>query len=140
MRGQPGTYCRNRLFEWIAASMMLGMAVVLAASPKAIEYSTFHLMLDIGFTQTEVTLFFFVAGGARVTALLANGRWPFYGPWLRAFGSISAAIIWGQLMVALYGGSRMTGTISPGVPVYFFLVVGEFISCYRAVRDGRTGR
>lgn len=118
--------------------MMLGIAVVLAVSPKAIEYSTFHLMLDIGFTQTEVNLFFFVAGAARIAALFANGAWPVYGPWVRAIGAIFAAVIWGQLMLALYGASRMTGTISPGVPVFFFLVVGELVSCYRAVSDGRT--
>lgn len=120
--------------------MMLGIAVVLAVSPKAIAYSTFHLMLDIGFSQAAVTLFFFGAGMFRIAALYANGNWPIYGPWFRALGALAAAVVWGQLMLALYSASAMTGTISPGVPVYFFLVTGELISCYRALRDGHSAR
>lgn len=133
----PGHRCSNRMFEWISTAMMLGIAATLLLSPKSIEFSAFRLMLDAGLTQRSVEVFFLMAGWLRIIALFANGRLPVYGPAARAFGALAGAFIWGQMSVALLGLSPVTGTIAPGVPVYFALVVGELLSCVRAVRDGR---
>lgn len=129
--------CSNRLFEWATTAMMLGIAVTLLLSPRSIEASSFHLMLQAGVPQQLFALFFVSVGLLRVAALIANGRWPIYGPLARALGAIAGAVIWGQLCLALIGMSPITGTVSLGVPVYIVLVGGELFSCFRAVSDGR---
>lgn len=132
----PGSFCRNRLFEWMTALMMLGIAAVLIVSPNSISQSNFRLMLEVGFSQSTVLFLFLLFGLTRVIALYFNGSWK-YGYRTRAACALGGSFVWVQMVLALAGNTYVTGTISPGVPVYTVLVIGELISCYRAVRDER---
>lgn len=131
-----GSHCRYRLFEWISTLIMLGLSVTLFISPRSIEHSTFHMMLEIGISQRGISFLFFIFGIMRIAALYANGRWAFYGPMLRSLCALGASALWFQMMLALIAGSLQLEYITPGVPVYFFLAVGEIASCYRAAVDG----
>jgi hypothetical protein len=128
----------QRLFEWMTAMMMLGIAATIAASPRTIESGGFHLMRDVGLTGARLGWAFVSIGSLRIAALYANGRWPFYGPWCRFAGAFVGALVWVQMSLALVAWSDTAGYISIGVTVYAFLALGEFISCYRAANDART--
>lgn len=132
------SHCYNRLFEWMTALMMVGIAVTIALSPKAIAFGGFYLMQDIGLTPAILGVLFSLGGCLRVAGLYANGNWPIYGPRLRAGCALGGAVIWAQMFLALIKWSSQSGYVSIGVPVYLFLTIGEFISCYRAARDGRA--
>ena len=132
------THCFNRLFEWMTAMMMIGISITVAINPKTVEFGGFYLLADIGLTAPALGTLFMAGGCIRVAALFANGSWPVYGPRFRAGCSLFGAVIWMQMLVALTAWSTRSGYLSIGVPVYFFLTVGELISCYRAATDVRS--
>lgn len=128
----------GRLFEWMTAFMMLGMAIVIAANPQTVRAGGFYLMTNIGFTAPVLAVLFTFGGCVRIAALFANGLWVSWGPKMRAGCALLGASIWVQMGVALIAWSAQSGYLSVGVPVYLFLTVGELISCYRAATDART--
>ncbi len=133
------TYCRNRLFELVMTLAMLGMAFEIAIWPNAVGASSFRLMLLV-ISPLNIGMFFTVFGLLRITALIANGSWPDHGPRLRAMGAGAAALMWGQMCVALVMLiPQNNGIPSPGIALYFFLTIGELVSSYRAVSDARPG-
>jgi hypothetical protein len=128
----------QRLFEWMTALMMLGIAATIGVSPRTIESGGFHLMQDAGITRDRLGWAFLLIGILRIGALYANGRSPFYGPWCRFAGAFVGALVWLQMGLALVAWSDRAGYVSIGVPVYAVLALGEFISCYRAANDARS--
>lgn len=130
-------YFSNRLFEWVMTFAMLAIACEIAIWPNTIGASAFRFILRI-VSPEDMGIFFLVFGIVRVIALIANGNWPEYGPRLRAVGAGSAALMWGQMFVALLLlAPHNSGIPSPGIPVYFALTVGELLSAYRAISDAR---
>jgi len=129
-------YYRNKLFEWVMATAMIGLALEIAIWPQTIGASSFRLMLSL-VSAGYMGIFFLIFGTMRVIALIANGRWPEHGPLLRSMGAGSAALMWAQMCVALIELNLDKGIPSPGIPVYFALTVGELISAYRATFDAR---
>lgn len=127
-------YCGNRLFEWVMTAAMLGLALEISIWPETIQASAFRFILLAVSTQF-LGWFFLVAGAVRIAALVANGSWPVYGPWVRAVASGAAALIWAQMDIALFILIPLNDAPSPGIPVYFALTIGELISCYRALSD-----
>lgn len=128
----------GRLFEWMTSLMMLGMAFVIAANPQTVKVGGFYLMAMVGLTAPVLGVLFTLVGCSRVAALIANGVWPTWGPRARAFCALFGAALWVQMTLALWAWSTQSGYISMGVPVYFFLTLGELVSCYRAATDVRT--
>jgi hypothetical protein len=133
------SYCRNRLFEWVMTLSMLGMAIEIGIWPRAVQTSSFRLMLDI-IDPLNVGMFFMAFGLLRIAALIANGSWPEHGPRMRAMGAGAAAMMWGQMGIALILlTSQRDGVPSPGISLYFFMTIGELLSAYRAMSDARPG-
>lgn len=128
----------RRLFEWMTALMMLGIAATISASEHSVEAGGFYLMQSLGLTPLILIIFFGITGCVRVAGLYANGNWPVYGPWCRAACAFGGALIWGQMYLSLIEWSHHSGYVSLGAPVYLFLTIGELISCYRATSDGRS--
>lgn len=138
MLNPPGYSCSNRLFEWVTTSMMLGSGVVMVLSPTTIESGAFSPLLASGISQAWIATVCLLFGVVRISALVANGIWQPWGPRARAVCAVVAAFLWFQLAAALLVGSGLaTGTVSPSVPVYVSLMVGEIISAFRASRDVR---
>ncbi|WP_424627566.1 hypothetical protein [Bradyrhizobium sp. SYSU BS000235] len=97
--------------------------------------------IKLWFMQPEaLTFVFLVLGTMRVAALIANGNWPIYGPFVRAIGALLGACMWLIMDLALFNAVANDGTPpSLGLPVYFFLFVFELISMYRALAGRRHG-
>lgn len=132
------TWYRDRLFEWIMALIMIGLAALMFVWPNAVQASDFRIILTI-VSAENMALFFAVFGLLRAAALIANGSWPVHGPRLRAMGAGSGALMWMQMTVALVLFAPFNeGVPSPGIPVYFALTIGEIVSAYRAMTDERT--
>ena len=132
-------YCRNRLFEWAMTIAMLGLALEIAVWPSSIATGSFRLLLIV-INPTGLALFFGAFGLLRIAALIANGSWPEHGPRMRAMGAGAAALMWGQMCVALILMTPQFGGVpSAGIPVYFSMTVGELMSAYRAISDARPG-
>lgn len=129
------SYCRDRLFEWVMTCAMLGLAFEIALWPQVIGSSSFRLILSI-ISAENMGLFFGLFGMLRIVALVANGSWPTHGPRMRAFGAGAAALMWGQMCIALLILlPHKNGVPSPGIPIYFALTIGEIVSAYRAISD-----
>lgn len=126
-------YFAWRMFEWCAALMLLGLALHIAMWPHSIGASSFRfILLFVG--SSMLGFMFFVAALIRIAALIANGSWPAWGPWLRAGGALMGSIIWAQMTLALLLLVPNVGTPpSPGIPVYAILAIFELISIYRAL-------
>lgn len=132
------SYVMKRLFEVVMTMIMLSMVPIFILSPDTIKIGSFRLMHRAGFDAFNLAIFFAVFGTIRIAAFIANGNWKVWGPRFRAIGAGAAAFIWFQMAYALLILSPQTGTLSVGIPVYFWLMVGEVVSCYRAAADGRT--
>jgi hypothetical protein len=130
------SYFRDRLFEWVATCGMLLTAAELVYWPNTIEASSFHLLLYV-ITPGGMAIFLGGFGLLRIVALIANGSWPSHGPRLRAMGAGAAAVMWAQMGMALAQSVSERGTLSPGVPIYLVLTLGEIFSAYRAMGDAR---
>jgi hypothetical protein len=128
-------HATNRLFEWMMSGMMLGIAFTLALPQDTLAQGPLHILVVYGVTDNLLTLFFGLTGLFRCVALYLNGKMPVWGPRIRAIGAMGAALIWAQLAVILLVSTKELGYTSIGVPVYSFLVLGEFISIYRATFD-----
>lgn len=130
-------YWRDRLFEWVMASAMIGFGVEIMIWPSTIQASAFHHILNV-ISAPYMSFFFVFFGMLRVAALVANGNWPKHGPHFRAAGAGVAAMLWGQLGMSLLLLAPVNhGIPSPGIPVYAALVLGELVSAYRAITDAR---
>jgi hypothetical protein len=129
------TVLSHRLFEWVTTAMMLSMAIEIAIWPGTIGASAFRYILQM-IGPTNMGLFFAVFGLLRIAALIANGHWPVYGPWMRTIGAGAAALLWFQMDIALVMlAPHNNGTPSPGIPVYLALTIGEILSAYRAMTN-----
>lgn len=115
--------------------MMLGIAVCIFITPDTIRIGAFRLMTEAGLTAGLTTLLFATFGALRIIALYANGHWQPWGAWARGLGAITAAFLWFQMGLALLLLTKITGTLSVGIPVYAVLTIGELVSCYRAASD-----
>lgn len=130
-------YFRDRLFEWVMTLAMLSLALEIAIWPGTIGASSFRFILLV-VSSHNMGVIFALFGVLRVAALIANGSWPSHGPRLRAIGAGCAALMWGQMCIALFMLAPLNqGVPSPGIPVYFALTLGELISAYRAMSDER---
>lgn len=134
-RTAPGPHCANRLFEWAATAMMLGIAVCVVLTPATIEMGAFRFLREAGLTAVPVAIVFGAFGALRAVALWANGYWQPGGARARMLCASAAAFMWFQMLVALLALMRVTGTLSVGIPVYAVLTACELISCYRAAYD-----
>ena len=133
------SYSRNRLFEWVMTLTMLGMAVEIGFWPRVVQASSFRLMLDV-INPLNIGMFFMAFGLLRIAALIANGSWPEHGPRMRAMGAGAAAMMWGQMDIALLLiAPQNDGIPSPGISLFFCMTIGELLSAYRAMSDARPG-
>lgn len=126
----------NRLFEWMSASMLLGVALILTYDPSTLVDSQFVLLSRVGYTPFVVTSLGFVFGTVRISALVVNGFSVKWGPVCRMAASLFSALLWGLMCYSSLEWFVMWGyTLSLGVPIFFFLMVGELISAHRAASD-----
>jgi hypothetical protein len=130
----------GRLFEWGMAFAMLCLALEIFLWPLTLGASAFRYLALVVNTE-NVGLLFFCVAIARGAALIVNGRSDVYGPRVRAVAAMLGAVIWAQMLVALFVFFAATNNPpSPGIPIYFVLTACELISCYRAATDVRNRR
>ena len=114
---------------------MIGVSACVFLTPETIKLGAFRYMLTMGFDARAIYLMFGIAGWVRIFALLVNGRWPVWGPRLRALAAITGAFMWMQLSLALMAATSEQKVLFIGIPVFLALTAGEIVSCYRAGTD-----
>ena len=124
----------NRISEASAAWMMIGIAVLITTNPAAADAHSFDL-IGAAIVDDWLAPAFLTVGMVRMAALIANGSWPVYGPWMRAYGALLGALIWSQMCLSLV----ILALPSPGIPIYAVLTATELFSIYRALA-GQHGR
>lgn len=131
----------NRISEAAAAWIMVGLGIQIILAPVPSDYRALDGLVQY-VHGSFIAWFFIIVGSVRIIALIANGRWPKVGPWLRTIGSGAGAVIWSQMFLSLIAVSPDDLT-SLGAPVYLVFTGVELISIYRAfaMRDhhGRLG-
>lgn len=127
----------NRISEVAAALIMLGLALLIEVAPAAADAHSFDL-IGVAIVDEWLAPAFLLVGLVRIAALVANGNWPVYGPWMRAGGALVGALIWSQMCLSLV----ILALPSPGIPIYAVLTGSELLSIYRALagHDGRGQR
>lgn len=137
MNTPPGSHSVNRLIEWFFASVLVGNAIITALTFGHVQDGALKY-LNLG--DATIVLFFGAFGLMRMFALHANGRWPTFGPWLRAIGSLFGALVWGNLLFALLAIYYQTGTLfRAAIVTYVCATMFELLSCHRAANDSRIG-
>lgn len=128
----------NRIAEAVKAVIMIGIGIQMIAFPA----SHFPALRLISMVTTEgmAMALFLIVGFMRIAALIANGSWPEYGPWMRSIGALVGALIWSNMFLSLVLVTPPDQT-TLGAPIFFVFTVVEFISIYRALAvrssDGR---
>lgn len=136
-----------RLFEWFAAAVMIGMAIMLTLWPKSIDDGSFRIVFNevaliagqdwVGSTLRST---FLISGLMRFFALYANGQWPVIGPRLRAIGAGGGALLWSQMSYAIIPERDALGSGSWVLAIFVPMVCCEIISCWRSGEHGRWKR
>lgn len=121
----------NRISEAASAWIMIGLGIQIIVAPVPSDYRALDMLLQ-HVSGDLIAAFFIAVGTIRIAALLANGHWPKYGPWLRSVGALAGALIWSQMFLALIVVPPDVLT-SLGAPVYFVMTGVELISIYRAL-------
>lgn len=121
----------NRISEAAAAWIMIGLGIQIIAAPVPTDYRALDMLLRF-VSGDLIAVFFIAAGSVRIAALIANGHWPKYGPWLRSIGALVGSVIWSQMFFGLIVVPPDDLT-SLGAPVYFVMTGMELISIYRAL-------
>lgn len=130
----------DRSMEWFSAASMLVWCLVLSQPGDSLAASpSFSEFVRSGFSETRLAAVFGVVGGARLVALLINGRWP-RSPLFRMTGAMIGCVIWGQIAWLQYLGSTASGAISTGVGIYALLALADCANVYRAAFDVRYHR
>lgn len=130
----------RRLSELAMSVAQLGEGLLLLASPRSLQASSFHLLLNV-FPVTACIVIFIVLGLVRIIALALNGHWMPYGAQVRAAGCVVGAFMWVQMAVALgYFNVAIDAPLSPGIPIYMTLALLEIVSVYRAVHGLKRWR
>jgi hypothetical protein len=128
----------NRISEAGHALIMIGLGVQIVATPTA-DFRALDLLARM-VPEGSIAMLFIAVGIIRMAALIANGHWPEYGPWLRAIGALVGALVWSQMFLSLVvvPPDHLT---SLNAPVYLVFTGIELVSIYRALamRD-RHGR
>lgn len=133
-------FARTHLFEWVSSCIMVSMALEIGLTRGlAARTGSYGVMTSLGIPDWFFILFFLLFGATRCAALYLNGQAYPYGPFLRMVVSVWGALVWGQLGVALLVSLIVTHTMNIGLSIYFFLAMGELVSCYRAAYDARHG-
>lgn len=129
----------NRLSELSMAMVMLAIAGWISVFPSVIADGAFRYLNNF-MGRESLMLFFFMFGIARLAALVANGHWQYWGPIIRSACALAAAVLFGQMTLALINLSAegIDPPISTGV--YGVLALFELISMYRALARGYGGR
>jgi len=131
----PGNHCGNRVFEWYAAVVMVGMGVMMFLPGNSLQSGQFrHFRLEV---MNEFVVAFSVGGIGlmRCVALFLNGNWPHYGPILRIVGAMVGSVVWTLLALVLLANSYILAVPSIGIPTYACMIVFEIYSVYRAGVD-----
>lgn len=121
---------QNRISEAVKAAIMIGIGIQVMIEPTA-TYNAFRFLTTIMSIEHIATFFMFV-GVARLLALIANGNFPEYGPWIRAIGAFLGSLVWSQMFLSLVALTPQDSG-SLGAPVFFVFSVVEFLSIYRAL-------
>lgn len=140
MNSPPGAYSVNRLIEWFFASLMVGNSLAIAATFNQGQFGISIPLAALGVGDLISMVAFATSGGVRFVALYANGRWKPYGAYLRMFGSIVGALVWGNMgaVVALHW--LATGMLYRSAIVFYIAAaIFEILSCHRAANDSRIG-
>lgn len=127
----------NRMFEWHAALVMVGIATILLMPGDIARYGAFRLLYETGFSEEFMATAFLFVGMSRLSALAINGHIGPLGPRLRSIGAMFGSLIWCQLSISLFYEYYMTGRISIGVVVYVSFTLFDALSAYRAALDVR---
>lgn len=140
MNSPPGPYSVNRLIEWSYASFFVANALLTAITYGEKQSGAFYMMSQMGIGDGLVIVSFLIIGVGRYIALYLNGRWRPYGAWMRMAGSLSGAMVWGILLLALVWIYATQGILYRGaMALYFCATIFEILSCHRAANDSRIG-
>ena len=121
----------NRISEVAAACVMLGIGVQIIAAPVPTDYHALDMLL-VYISGDMVAAGFVVGGAIRMAALIANGHWPEYGPWIRSIGALAGALLWSQMFLSLIvlPAEKLTSLNAPFCLVFTCV---ELLSVYRAL-------
>lgn len=120
----------NRISEVGHAIIMIGLGVQIMAVPAA-DFRALDLLVRL-VPEGSIAMLFIAVGTTRMAALIANGHWPEYGPWLRAIGALIGALVWSQMFLSLMLTPPDSLT-SLGAPVFCVFTAIELLSIYRAL-------
>lgn len=128
-----------RSFEWFGAALCLTIGLQVFFIPEAVGQSRFKTLFDF-VTPETLAVYAVAVGASRLMALHFHGNMAFGTvrtcAAIRAAAALLCAGLWFQLEVALITNSNINQTAySVGVPVYFWLTMGDLYSTYRAGTD-----
>jgi hypothetical protein len=132
-----GYYLKGRRFEWVITVAMLWLAAAIVISPDIVLADTFQL-IAFPMSAAFVAVILFGVGLVRLIGLVLNGHeiaGRRAGPMIRAAMAIACAVMWAQIDLALIQLSFKHGLMSPDVPFWSMIVLGEIDVAYRAVAD-----
>lgn len=130
-------HLNDRSLEWFSACVMVIWGTTLMLPGDTLAGPQFEAFGRFGLTEEFWAWAFTLAGGARLSALYINGRWP-KSPHVRIVCAIFGAVSWAQVAYLLTVGTLLkTGIPNTGTGVYAALAIADLLAIVRAAFDAR---
>lgn len=131
-------YLDGRQLEWLVSAFLITTGVAMVVWPEVSHGSILQVLVgNIGAVATA--LLFVIIGVVGIAALIVNGRSRKVGPHARSLISIVRLVIWASFTLSMFRVSLAQGFPSPMVFFFYFLMMAEAYTPYRAVLDVRSG-
>lgn len=132
----PTPMCSNRLFEWVAALIMLqmGLTIVYNIIVDGRVSQAYNAISDFGIPTIMAGFLFVFIGAIRAFALWRNGLWK-NGPLIRAVCAALGMFVWGQILYGVVVVWFKSDYLFISAPVWVSFLGGEYISFQRAILD-----
>lgn len=131
-------YLDGRQLEWLVSAFLITTGVAMVVWPEVSHGSILQVLVgNIGAVATA--LLFVIIGVVGIAALIVNGRSRKVGPHVRSVIAIIRLVIWASFTLSMLRVSIAQGFPSPMVFFFYFLMMAEAYTPYRAVLDVRSG-
>lgn len=131
-------YLDGRQLEWLVSAFLITTGVAMMIWPEVSHGSILQVLVgNLGSMTTA--LLFVIVGLIGIVALTVNGRSRKVGPHARSVVAIVRMVIWASFTLSMFRVSLAQGFPSPMVFFFYFVMMAEAYTPYRAVLDVRSG-
>lgn len=129
---------RQRMIEWLAATQLLLLGLIMLHPDKTFESNPSFLAMSQWMSETSWGWFLLSIGASGIIGLFVNGSMESVTPWIRVIRAMIGAVAFSMIASSMFiSWVVYQNPPSTGMGVYFPMVAFEIAAIYCAIIDAR---